>query len=168
MADKTISILLTKRKDRFSKLIYWITGRKYTHASIRLDDMGQDFYGFTLKGLRRESFEWLVGDKTSNYVLYPIQVKQEVYDKACCELNTCLENRKLYHYNLIGAILCLLHIPIKIKNFYFCSQFVAEILMVSGAVELKCRPTLCLPNTLDKELHQYCAPENIIMRLNTA
>lgn len=163
MGTNTISVLLTKRKDRFSKLIYWLTGRKYTHASIRLNDMGDGFYGFTAKGLRRESLRWLVGEKASDFVMYKIEVTQDVYDKANRELNACLANKKDYRYNLLGAVLCFLHIPIEIKNSYFCSQFVAEILVNSGAVRLGKRPSLCLPNTLDKELHRYFESNNSIM-----
>jgi inositol transport system substrate-binding protein len=51
-------------------------------------------------------------------------------------------NRKLY------LVLCLLHIPFKFQDKYFCSQFVAEILEQSGAVRLKKKNTLYLPHHL--------------------
>jgi hypothetical protein len=43
---------------------------------------------------------------------------------------------------------CLMHIPFKFKNRYFCSQFVAEILEHAGAVRLKKKNTLYLPHQL--------------------
>ena len=45
-------------------------------------------------------------------------------------------------------VLCLLHIPYKFENKYFCSQFVAEILSRAGAIELKKKETLYLPGQL--------------------
>lgn len=56
-----------------------------------------------------------------------------------------LIKREQYTYSRLGAILCLLHIPHKIKNSYFCSQFVVEVLSKAGAVELKKKESLYLP-----------------------
>lgn len=154
MQNQTISVLITKRTDRFSKLIYWLTGRKYTHASIRLDGMGESFYSFTSKGFCREPFRWLTGRKMVSGVLYRLEVSGEVYVNAETTLKHFLQNRKHYRYSLLGAILCLLHIPCKFKNLYFCSQFVAELLVSSGAVDLKRKASTYLPNTLDRELRE--------------
>ena len=50
------------------------------------------------------------------------------------------ELKGLMHYAKLGLILSLFHVPYKSSQFgYFCSQFVAEVLSRSGAVELKKR-----------------------------
>src|SRR5699024_12713430 len=53
------------------------------------------------------------------------------------EIEHFLEKRKSYHYALLGAFCCSIHIPVKFKNGYFCSQFVAEILERAGVAALK-------------------------------
>lgn len=45
-------------------------------------------------------------------------------------------------------ILCLLRVPHKFKNRYFCSQFVTEVLSQAGAIELKKKESLYLPGQL--------------------
>jgi hypothetical protein len=45
-------------------------------------------------------------------------------------------------------VIIRMHIPFQFKNRYFCSQFVAEILEHAGAVRLKKKNTLYLPNQL--------------------
>ena len=51
-----VSILLTQYSDLFSRLVYYLTGRGYTHASISL---GEDapYYSFNFHGFCRETLE---------------------------------------------------------------------------------------------------------------
>ena len=61
-----------------------------------------------------------------------------------------------YHYNYVGVALCLLHLPFRWRNRYFCSQFVAELLSASGAVSMRKAPSLYLPNHFPAELDGVC------------
>ena len=61
-----------------------------------------------------------------------------------------------YHYNYVGVALCLLHLPFRWRNRYFCSQFVAELLSASGAVSMRKAPSLYLPNHFPAELDGAC------------
>ena len=67
-------------------------------------------------------------------------------------LDNLLEKRKVYKYSCLGVALCLLHIPCKFKDSYFCSQFVSEVLSRAGAVELKKKESLYLPGQLMDEM----------------
>ena len=64
------------------------------------------------------------------------------------EISQFLARKEQYIYSRWGVILCLLHIPHKFKDRYFCSQFVAEVLLRAGAVELKKKESLYLPGQL--------------------
>lgn len=64
------------------------------------------------------------------------------------EINRFLGKREQYTYSWWGVVLCLLHIPHKFENQYFCSQFVAEVLSRAGAIELKKEESLYLPGQL--------------------
>lgn len=148
----TISVLLTRQKDRASRVLYWVTGRAYTHASIRLDELGDEFYSFNFKGLCTEQPYRFDEKHTMKSILYRLEVSDSVFKKLHTKLNTMLKNRSVYHYDGFGVVLCLLHIPHRFTNAYFCSQFVAELLKNTGAVSLSNHPSTCLPNTLEKTL----------------
>ena len=60
-----------------------------------------------------------------------------------------------------GYEFCFVHIPFKRKKHYFCSQFVAEILAESGALKLKRRPSLYLPNHFYRELKEAAELQEI-------
>ena len=47
---KNIYILLTNFHDGGSKLLHFITGNKYTHASIGFEEDINTFYSFVYKG----------------------------------------------------------------------------------------------------------------------
>ena len=93
--------------------------------------------------------------------LYRLDVTEEIYEK----IKEMIEGFQIrveqyheqYHYNYFGVVLCLLKIPriLRIphyrKNCYFCSQFVSELLTLSGAAKLKKKPSLYLPDDFIRE-----------------
>ena len=77
-----------------------------------------------------------------------MQVPEETYALIEEEIRQFLVKKEQYGYSRWGVILCLLHIPHKFRNRYFYSQFVAEVLLQAGAVELKKKESLYLPGQL--------------------
>lgn len=67
-----------------------------------------------------------------------------------------------YHYSRLGVFLCILHIPFKMRQRYFCSQFVMEMLSLTGSVSLRKKPCLYLPNHLPEELQR----QKCLMQVN--
>lgn len=51
---RMVSILFTRSHRVMGTLIYWLTGREYTHASIGLGDQCDTFYSFNIRGFRTE------------------------------------------------------------------------------------------------------------------
>lgn len=154
--NQTVQILLTRHYDTMSKIIYFITGRGYTHASIGLEEQSDCFYSFNYRGFCIEHPKHLKNRTTSiPSRLFNIEVEAQVYDEIKKKITAMNENRNNYSYSRLGVLLCVLHIPHRIENHYFCSQFVAELLLSSGALRLKKKPSLCLPNTFIKELAGY-------------
>ena len=74
-----------------------------------------------------------------------MQVPESVHKKLENELERFTNHREQFNYSTLGVILCLLRIPHKFKNSYFCSQFVAEMLSSTGAAKLKKSESLYLP-----------------------
>ena len=69
------------------------------------------------------------------------------------------EKEKLYYSNL-GIFCCFFKIPYKKKDYYFCSQFVVEMLQLAGEIKLKKKASLYMPHQLLREIKkQFCVRE---------
>ena len=111
METKCVSILLTKLNGRFGDFIYWAAGRRYTHASIRLDDMGEVYYSFHFKGLCEEQPGFFSPKRVARSVLYQIELPLPIYEKLEARLREFLQARECYRYSWLGLCLCLLGVP---------------------------------------------------------
>lgn len=152
---KIITVLLTRKYDHLSNLIYWISGRGYTHASIALDTNHDFFYSFNFKGFCIENFSKRKHLRRKNMsVCYHLNISEAAYNDISLKISEFIDQSTKYRYSRLGVLLCLLHIPHKIKNNYFCSQFVAELLSLSDEIQLKKGTSLYLPNQFVKELEE--------------
>lgn len=146
---KTVTILLTKYSDLFGRFISWISGDGYSHASISIDEEEEIFYSFNAKGFAIEKPKKRTPKtRMPGSVSIRIQVPEHIHALMEEEIERFLEAREQYRYSQVGVVLCLLHIPCKIRNRYFCSQFVAEVLSEAGAVKFNKKESLYLPEQL--------------------
>lgn len=146
---KMVTILLTRYSDLFGRFICGISRHGYSHASISIDEKEEVFYSFNMKGFVIEKPKKRIPrTRRPGSVCIRMQVPESMYALIEEEINQFLEKKEQYTYSSFGVILCLLHIPHKFKNQYFCSQFVAEILARAGAIELKKKESLYLPGQL--------------------
>lgn len=135
-AMKTIYILLTRSGTLLSKLVYSVTGANYTHASLAFDEDLSCLYSSTRK---------------NGYTMFPAGPSREYLDRGVFRLRPDVPCA----LNVLGLILCGLHIRWRRRRHYFCSQFVGEVLEKSGALELPKHSTLMHPNdyTTLQDLH---------------
>lgn len=158
----TISVLLTKQEDILSKIIYYITGRGYTHASIGYGEQDDEFYSFNIKGFRREKPK-KYRERITKSLCFKLKVTKEEYENVVTLIQEFQKNRFLWKYSIFGVILSVLRIPHKRKRHYFCSQFVAEVLEKANITELRKSASLCFPNTLERILRNHRAMDRIVM-----
>lgn len=152
-SEKTVSILFTRLYDGFSNLIYWTGGRKYTHASISIDESSKVYYSFNIKGFCIEHpHKWTSRGTKSKFVLYQFKVSDKTYSYIEEEINRFLNNQTAYKYSVFGVILCVLRIPKQRNQHYFCSQFIAELLVNSKTIALRKDCSLYMPTHLEKAL----------------
>ena len=78
--------------------------------------------------------------------LYRIKVTADKYNKAKALLNKILEDEGDYKYNLMGLVLCHFELAYRRHHYYFCSEFVSEILAHSQMLELPKMPSLMKPS----------------------
>ena len=158
-----ISILFTKYEDLFSRGVYYLTGRKYTHVSINIDENDKNtYYSFNKRGFKIENIEKYKA-KIKSSILYTIYLTKEKYEKLKEIIERFKKNKAQFKYNLFGVLLCVLGIPYKFDKRYFCSQFVAEILKESESVKLKSRACLYHPNKLEREFRQVFHFDNVLI-----
>lgn len=144
---KTVTILLTKYSDFWGRIIRGINGEGYSHASISMDEEEEIFYSFNFKGFAIEKPKKRKPKKQApGNACIRIQVPESIYAIIQEEINEFLEDVEKYRYTKLGLVLCILRIPHKFKNQYFCSQFVAEVLSRAGAIKLKKNESLYLPS----------------------
>ena len=153
---KTIYILLTRSGTLLYNLVYSVTGASYTHASLAFDEDLSCLYSSTRKngytmfpaGLSREYLNRGVFKLRPDVpcALYALEVSNEAYLRAKRRADHMMAHGNLYRFNVLGLILCALHIRWQRRRHYFCSQFVSEVLEKSGAMELPKDSTLMHPN----------------------
>ena len=163
----TLSVLFVNYEDFWSKVVYYVLGRGYGHASIGVDQNGVDqndevYWSFNFKGFRREKpkkHEAIV----SKSVCYKLSVTKEEYDKVVEMIEEFQSRRFEWKYNLAGLLLSRINIKRQKKDHYFCSEFVAEMLQRANIVEFNKNVAHYLPNRLEKEMQKLQNLERVIM-----
>ena len=152
---KTIYLLLTKSNSFVSKAIYYMTQDDYTHISISFEESLQPMYSCARKytytplpaGIKNESLisGFYLKNSSIPCALYRIKVTADKYNKAKALLNKILEDEGDYKYNLMGLVLCHFELAYRRHHYYFCSEFVSEVLLKSQALYLPKLPCLMRP-----------------------
>jgi hypothetical protein len=150
-----ISVLFTWNRGWSSELIYWVSGRQYTHASLGLGDQTECFYSFDARGFRVEHpGHRKVPSGQRESLCYQFRVTREEYDQIEAGVQAYLERKDEHHYNTVGAVFGILRIyqPFKGPGRYFCSEFVSEQLKKHGSFHLKRTANMYFPTNLARDL----------------
>lgn len=149
---KQIYILLTRFPDRGSKVLEFFTRYHYCHAAIGLEEDLNHFYSFKRKGFMVEEITRYLRPDRKPFAcqLYQLEVPDQTYEKIKAMITRFTIHREQLRYSNLGLVLSVMRIPFKRRYHYFCSQFVAEVLMRSQATKLKKSTTLYLPGDLRK------------------
>ena len=153
---KTLYIFLTRSGTLLSNLVYSLTGAQYTHISLAFDEDLSTLYSST----RKNGYTMFPAGPSREYLdrgvfrlrpeapsaLYALEVSEEAYIRARRRADHMMAHGKLYRFNVLGLVLCAMHIRWQRRRHYFCSQFVSDVLEKSGALELPKDSTLMHPN----------------------
>ena len=150
--ERTARILLTRYSDWISGLVYYLTGRRFTHVSIALEDTNPYYYSFNFKGFCRETLEKHRRRGVRRSMELELRISEEAYQNISRRLIFVQTHSKEYRYTRLGLFCAVLRLPFRWRRHYFCSQFVADLLEGSGALPLSRPPYLCLPNHLEDAL----------------
>jgi hypothetical protein len=88
-------------------------------------------------------------------MLFSISVSDEVYNDIEARISFFRDGGKKYGFSHLGMFLAILRIPLKLPlvyhNSYFCTMFVSELIVKSGAAKLKYKPFRYLPRHFSNE-----------------
>lgn len=155
-SEHTIYVLLTDTGTLFTRLIKAYTTAPYNHASLALDPELNQLFSF---GRKRPTNPWSAGFVEEDvyagtYRHFPqtrcallrLSVTRRQKEAIVQSLRSFQKQKEKYGYNLFGLLGVLLHLELAPRNFFFCSQFVAEVLRSTGK-PLWSRPSaLITPN----------------------
>jgi hypothetical protein len=153
--EKKIYLLLTDTGTAFTRLIKSYTKKPYNHASISFDVDLNEVYSFGRKtpknpfigGFVREDIESVLF-RQADCAIYSLNVTDEDLQKMKQFIQLIAANKELYRYNLIGLFGVIVKKPIKRKNAFFCSQFVASVLKESNTINFDKDVCLVQPSDL--------------------
>ncbi len=153
---KRIYILLTRTKSVPSRIVGLFTRSVYTHAAIAFENDPGVFYSFSRLrenfplpgGLTEEQTDrgFLGAHKESLCRLMCLEVPDKVAERAQNRVARMIKNRALFRYSLLGCVACHFGIAHRRRGYYFCSQFVGEILEKSGAAFFEKDTSLLKPH----------------------
>lgn len=172
---KTIYILLTRSTTILSRLVHFVTEDTYTHAALAFDEELRTLYSSSRKnGKTLFPAGPCVEDLKHGYysmhdripcAVYELKVSDEVYEDAKWEVQKIMEKADQYHFNILGLFLCQMNIPYHRRNYFFCSQFVSEVLHRSRALNLPKDTSLMKPSDYMKIPELFCLFQGYISEL---
>jgi hypothetical protein len=139
---KSIYIVLSQTRTYPARAIRLYTQEPYAHASIAFDEDLEEMYSFARRGvynpfnagfIREYIDKGVFGRYSSTECsIYRLRISEGQYERIRREIDIFNQNKDVYSYNYLGLIGAAFNIPVKSKQRYFCSQFVAYILEKSG------------------------------------
>jgi hypothetical protein len=152
MRKKSVYLVFSKTGTWLSRLISLFIEGKYVHSSISLDDSFTQMYsfgrttpnnpfsaGFVEESLYDGVYKRFSG---SECLIYRLKVTEEQYDTLEDEINRFLIEKGKYKYNFLGLFGVLFNKSVERRNYYFCTQFVSEVLIKTNIYSTVKNPAL--------------------------
>lgn len=135
---KKIYIVLTHTGTTLSKIIKTYTKAEFSHISISLDEELNRMYsfgrlnpynpfwaGFVHEYIGKGTFKRFKDTWTSVYGMNVTDEQYEIIEKSIQKMQ---EEREKYRFNIIGLIAVVFHIRIRLRNSFYCAEFVKYLM----------------------------------------
>lgn len=153
--EKEIFIVLTQTGTILSRVLKLLTGAKYNHSSISLEDDLSYMYSFGRKSPYNPFIGGFVKESTStgtfkrfsntDAAVLSIYVSEDKYKMMKSYLSQMYKNKKQYNYNYFGLFLAVFGIAFHKERCYYCSEFVRDILIQFDVVSKEFSPNIVKP-----------------------
>lgn len=152
MSEQNIYLLLTDTGSLLTRTIKLFTKKKYNHVSLAFDAGLTDTFSF---GRKKANNPFIGGfiqeDVTSDFysqakcAVYALTVTEEQAAVMRGYVSCFEEDKDKYHYNLLGLVTALLNKEWDRENYYFCSHFVATVLVEADVLQSRKPVSLMRP-----------------------
>ena len=153
---KKIYILLAKTRTLPSRMIHFIKGVEFTHASLATEPRTDRFFSYARRKLNNTLVAGFVIEDihkgvfsrypNCNCRLYSLNVEDEAYENIEKQLTFFMENYEKATYNFSALFTMLFGKSAKRPLKHTCAQFVATLLENSNAAKLPKSPQSILPS----------------------
>ena len=136
--SREIYIVITRTGTLLSKIIGKVSNATYNHASVSLDSELRTMYsfgrlhaynpiigGFVMEGPDFGTFKRF---HEADAIVLRVPVTEAQYQELSACLKSMYAEKRQYHYNLPGLVLAGVGIVWRRQNWYYCSEFVRDIL----------------------------------------
>ena len=137
-----IYLVISQTGTILSRIVKTVTGDKYNHVSIALDNRLENMYSFGRTnpynpvhgGFVRESrdsgtFRRFINTEA---MIVEVSLDMDQYRKITEELRRMYLMKERYHYNYMGLVMAMFGKQRCKENCYYCSEFVYRILKKHG------------------------------------
>lgn len=153
---KRIYIMLTKSKTVVATAIRKITKAEFSHSSLAVDDNMSRMYSFARLHEKNPFIgrfipEYLDKGILNKYdyidcLVFMKEVTDAEYDDILAYIDSFINSKKTWKFNIIGLLTCGLDIAFARKNRMYCSQFVGKALSLVHDIEMPRDPMAMQPN----------------------
>ncbi|MBH1942315.1 hypothetical protein I5677_15545 [Mobilitalea sibirica] len=136
--SKNVYIVLTQTQTYPARAIHLYTNEPYAHASIAFDEDLEEMYSFARRGIWNPFNAGFIEEDINHGIfgkfrsttcsIYQLKITDKQYIKLRNEIEVFKQNKDDYSYNFLGLLAAAVNIPVRMKQRYFCSQFVAYVL----------------------------------------
>lgn len=134
---KKVYILIMHTYTRWARFIRFFTRFEYSHVAISLDKSCDYIYSFgrlkprtIIGGFTREykHGEFFNIYNRTKCKIFEVSITKKKYENLVKLLENMQKKKDNYKYDYIGVIARWFKIPVRFKNRYVCSYFVASVL----------------------------------------
>lgn len=163
MNERNVYLIFTNSKSLLSRVIGLYTKSEYNHVSITLDSNFETVYSFGRKhfsnpfiaGFVRENLQDPLFQKSS-CIIYKSKITLSQKKQIQRTLKHFTEREQSYRYNVLGLFGVLLSKIIPRKKAFFCSQFVAYVLLEADIVQFDKALELTIPKDIEQNSKFRC------------
>ncbi|MGL5744645.1 MAG: hypothetical protein ACRCXX_05800 [Cetobacterium sp.] len=148
-----VYVLLTKGTTLGNKVVSAVTHTPYGHASISFDHTLEKLYSFGTNRLNsnpNKRFMTFIEEDLATfnkvnagkveYGLYAIFISKDKKEKMKKAVSEMVKSQTKFNFNYLGIFGYLLNTPVKVKDSFFCSEFIATVFKNVG-IELFEKPS---------------------------
>lgn len=142
--EKKLYIVVSQTGSIVSKILKLLTGARYNHVSVALDETLTPMYSFARKYTYNPFWGAFVREypgrgalgrfKNTEVVVLELNCSSEQYDAVAARLEKMYREREKYRYNYRGLFSAYFSKKYHKKHHYYCSEFVRDLLERSGII----------------------------------